>query len=301
LIPEIQAEADAVLQKGRPLNDELRKLNPRLDRREEELKAQRSALEGELDQLNEQIRRLSGCLSVVVNFLKISRLGRERQEVIGQLKVIQQELKRVREEWQEAQSQTQAQQETLQAQWQAHTLKTAQLQGELDYLDEDASREGLALRRAVRHLMDNLKEPIACPADDIRGQLGALAELNILTDDYQKGLGSVGSFMSVLDGITEGLTRFNESVRGLIEEQRMHSAHLPELHTSVPGEVLAFHEQWGDLAQRVQDESRLCTHPAEFLAFVGPALEGNLSELNIRAMFDGLGQALDRATSRWEA
>ena len=299
LIPEAQAQADRTLQEGQRLSDKLRKLNPRLDRREEELKAQRAALEEELAQFNEQIHRLSGCLGVVLNFFKISRLDRQRQQAIGQLKVIQQELKKVREEWQEVQHQTQAEQETLQGQWQELILKLAQLQGELDHLDEEANRQALALRRAVRYVIDNLKEPIACPADDIKHELDAMVKLNIQTDDYQEGLGSVGSFMSVLDGIIEGLKRFNESVQGLINEQRMHSSYLPKLHISVPDRVLLFSEQWDNLARKVRDDRHLCANPAEFVAAVRPVMEEDLSEANVKAMFEGLGRALKRSTRRW--
>jgi chromosome segregation ATPase len=299
LIPNTQTEADQTLQEGQRLQTRLRALNPRLDQREEELKAQRSVLEGELAELNEQIRRLSGCLSVVLNFPKINRLGRRRQEAVGELKVIQQELKRVREEWREAQVQTQGEQEALQTKWQELALRLARLHGELDYLDEEANREALALRRAVRYVMDHLKEPVSCPASELQGELDAMVELNRQTDDYQAGLGSAGSFMSLLDGIMEGLRRLNESVQGLVEEQRMHSSHLSALSISVPGEVLAFHRQWPVLARKVHDESRLCAHPAEFVAVVQPVMDEDLSESNIRAMFGGLGQALERATSEW--
>lgn len=299
LIPETQAEADRALQQGQELTEGLRKLNPRLDRREEKLKAQGAALEGELTQLNEQIRRLSGCLVVAVNFFKINKLDRQRQKVIGQLKVIQQELKKVRDEWQEVQQQTQAERETLQAQWQESTLEVAQLQGELDYLAVDGNREPLSLRRAARHVVDNLKAPIPCPASDIKAELDAMVELNVRTDDYQVGLGSVGSLLSLLDGITEGLSRFGESVQGLIEEQRMHSAYLPGLHISVADDASAFHEQWVSLAKRVQDDGRLCANPTEFLAAVRPVIEKDLGEANIQAMFNSLGQALNQATQNW--
>jgi chromosome segregation ATPase len=299
LIPETQAEADRTLQQGQELIAKLRKLNPRLDKREEKLKAQGAALEGELDQLNGQIRRLSGCLGVVFNFFKIGKLDRQRQQVIGQLKVVQQELKKVRDEWQESQGQVQSEQDSLQAQWQELTLKLAQLQGELEYLDAESNREALALRRAIRYVIDHLEGPIPSPASDIKDELDRMVELNVQTDDYQEGLGSVGSLLSVLDGITEGLSRFGESVEGLIEEQRMHSAHLPDLDVTVPDKVRAFHAQWDDLAQKVRDDGRLCANPAEFLAIVRPVMEKDLSEARIKAMFDGLGQALDDATGRW--
>lgn len=92
----------------------------------------------------------------------------------------------------------------------------------------------------------------------------------------------------------------NESVRGLIREQKMHSSYLPKLNVSVPDEVLGFHEQWDGLHQKVCDDRRLCAHPAEFVAAIGPVMEENLSEANIKAMFEELGQALKRATSRWK-
>ena len=46
LVPEAQAEADRTLQQGQELTAKLRQLNPRLDRREEELKAQGADVAG---------------------------------------------------------------------------------------------------------------------------------------------------------------------------------------------------------------------------------------------------------------
>jgi hypothetical protein len=299
LIPNTQTEADLTLRQGQELTDKLRQLNPRLDQREEELKAQGTSLEQELNQLNEQIRSLSGCLGVVLHFFKINKLDRQRQQVIGQLKVVQQELKKVRDEWRESQQQIKTEQEALQAQWQERTLKLARLQGELDYLDAEVNRQALALKRATRHVIDYLKDPIPCPASDVKAELDAMVELNIQTDDYEEGLGSVSGLLALLDGVTEGLTRFNESVNGLVNEQRMHSSYLSKPHIAVPNDVLTFHEQWDTLAKKVQDDGRLCARPTEFLDIVRPILERDLSETHIRAMFESMGQALKDATSDW--
>jgi chromosome segregation ATPase len=299
LIPETQAEADEALDDGGRLTKKLRQLNPRLDEREEKLKAQRADLEGELVRLNDQIRDLSGCLGVVIHFPKISRLDRQRQQVIGKLETVQEELREVRQEWQTYQGQIGADQEALQTTWQEATLKLAQLQAELAYLDDEVSREALARRRAVRNVVDHLKEPIPCSVESLQGELDSMVELNVLTDDYQAGLGSVGSFMSVLDGIIEGLRRFNESVDGLSKEQRMHSSYLPKLDVSVPDEVLVFHEQWDGLRNKVRDEGHHCARPAEFVALVQPVMENGLGEANIQGMFEGLGDALSHATKRW--
>ena len=299
LVPDTQAETDLTLEEGQRLTKELRELNPVLNEPEEKLKAQRAALEEELGQLNDQIRRLSGGLGVVINFFKITKLDRQRQRAIGKLEAIQQELKEVREEWQTFELDTQDEQQSLQARWQELTLRLARLQGELDYLDDEASREALALKRAVRYTIDNLKEPVACHVPDLRLELDAMVELNIQTDEYHEGLGSVSSLLSLLDGVTEGLNRFRESVQGLISEQNMHSAYLPKLSVIVPGEVLTFHENWHGMRQRVQDDRRLCVYPKEFSAAVRPVIEEDMSQARIAAMFEGLGQALKRATQGW--
>jgi predicted nucleic acid-binding Zn-ribbon protein len=299
LIPETQAEADLALQQGQSLTKKLRALNPRLDQREEELKAEWAALKKELDQLNEQIRGLSGYLGVVINFFKINKLDRQRQQTIGQLKVTRKNLGQVREEWQKVQQETTTEQEALQTEWQELTLKLAQLQGEMDYLEVEANRDALALKRATRHVIGSLNEPIPCPASDVKGELDAMVELNIQTDNYQEGLGSVSSLLSLLDGIIEGLKRFDTSVQGIIGEQRMHSAYLSKLHITIPDDVAAFHKQWDGLVQKVQDDGRLCAQPTEFLDVVRPVIEKDLSTANIQTMFSSLGQALEHATRDW--
>ncbi|MCP4539240.1 MAG: hypothetical protein GY832_19055 [Chloroflexi bacterium] len=299
LILNTQTEADLILLQGQDQVEKLRKLNPNLNQREEELKAQGAGLEEELTQLNEQIRGLSGCLGVVFNFFKIGKIDRQRQQIIGQLKVIQQELGKVRDEWQGVQQQTQTEKEVLQANWQDLTLKLAQLQGELDYIDVEGNREALALKRATRYVIDNLKEPVLCPISDVAAELDTMIKFNIQTDDYQEGLGLVSGLLSILDGITEGLKRFDESVQGLINEQRMHGTYLSELRVGVSNDVSTFHSQWDNLAQKVRDDGRLCTQPAEFLDIVQPVIENELSDTNIQNMFNSLGQALKRATSAW--
>jgi hypothetical protein len=299
LIPEIQAEADRLLENGQYLTESLRELNPQLNRREEDLKARRAALEEELAQLNEQIRRLGSCTGVVINFGKISRLDRQRQQIIGELKAVHKDLKEVREEWQGTSMEIQAEQDDLQSQWQQKTLELSRLQGELNYLDDDNKRENLALKSATRDILDHLKEPIACPDQDLKGELDLMVELNNHSDTYQLGLGSVSGMIALLDGINQGLQRFKESVQGLIDEQRMHSSYLPRLKISLPEEVLDFHNQWDGLYQKVQDDRQICSDPETFLESIQPVIDQDLSEPAIKAMFDDLGQALKEATQSW--
>jgi hypothetical protein len=299
LILERRVEADHMVYEGQQLTAHLRETNPRLDREEEEYKAQRVVLRTELGELNNEIRRRSGCFVVVINFFKLSKLDRQRQKVIGQLQVIENHLKRVREEWDAAQEGTRSQQESLQARWQQLTLELAQMQGERDYLAEEDNREALALRRAIRYVIDNLKDDLACPVGEVKRELDRMGELNIQTDEYQDGLASVVSLLAMMDGVAEGMERFGESVDGLREEQRMHGEHLPKLRISVPDESIAFHGLWIELAQKVRDDRHLAKNPSEFISAVQPVIEEDLSDARIEAMFTGMGEALERATSKW--
>ena len=299
LIPEAQVEADSTIEGGQRLTVELRELNPRLDREEELYKKRRGALRAELDQLNEEIRRLSGCFVVVLNYFKLNKLDKQRQKVIGQLQVVENHLKRVREEWDTAQEGTRSQQDALRARWQELTLELAEMQVERDYLASEEKRENLARRRAIRHVVDNLKDDVACSDAQVKVELDRMVQLNSQTDEYEDGLSSVVGLLAMLDGVAEGMRRFGESVDGLQEEQRMHGANLPKLAIEVPDEVLGFHQLWPRLAQQVRDDQHLAANPDEFISAVQPVVEDALSNDRIDAMFGALGKALEIATKKW--
>ncbi len=298
LIPQTQAEADEVLAQAQEQTRSLRQLNPKLDEREETYKAQRAALETKLAELNSDISQRSRGLGFITHFVSIAKLDRQRHRILGQLETLAQNLKEVREEWQTRQQEFQAQQQALQDRWRELSLEVAELKRELTYLDDEAQRESLAVKRAIRHVLDNLKGPVPCP-DELRPGLQTMIELNIKTDDYQAGLGTVGGLIALLDSVGKGMDGFQESVEGLIGEQRMHSDFLPQLNVQLPDSVIAFHSQWDDLRAKMRDEARLCAHPAEFLEAAQEVIERDLSDEAVASMFDRLGQSLAEATTDW--
>ena len=298
LIPQTQAEADAVLAQAQEQTKALRQLNPRLDEREESYKAQRAALETKLAQLNSEISQRSRGLGFIICFISIAKLDRQRHRVLGQLEALARNLGEVRQEWQTSQQEFQAGQEALQSQWRELSLTVAELKRELAYLDDEVQREALAVKRAVRHALDNLKEPVPCPGD-LRPGLNAMIGLNIKTDAYQEGLGTVGGLIALLDSVGKGMDSFQESVGGLIGEQRMHGDFLPRLKVRLPDSVIAFHKQWDGLRARMRDDARLCAHPTEFLEAARPVIQRDLSDEAVTSMFNSLGQALTEATEKW--
>lgn len=298
-LPQRRQAADEILQQAQAEITALRNLNPRLDREEEELKAEKSTLEARLAALNDEIRSKSRGLGVVTNFVSITRADRERQRTIGKLEALAGSLLKVRKEWDEERRTVEEHQAELQDRWQLESIAVARLQAELDQLDDDQAREDLALRRATRQVLDDLKEPAPTPDPALAAALEDMTVLNVQTDAYHEGLASVGGLIGLLGGIKSGLEAIARSVEGLVREQKMHSAYLKPLDFQLSARAEAFHKQWVTLKGQFSDEAAIGAHPAAFSAAVRPLLEGPLSQASIEAMFGDLGKMLERASAAW--
>lgn len=298
-LPQRRQAADATLQQAQEQMARLRALNPELDREEEELKGQKAGLEAQLAALNDQIRSQSRGLKLVRHFPSILRADRERQRIVGKLEALAQSLYNVRRRWEQESARIREEQQALQERWQLESIAVARLQTELDQLDDEAFRHDLALRRAIRHVLDGLKVPIPGSDPELDAGLAQMIELNIQTDAYHEGLAGVGGLIGLLRGIRSGLEAIHESVQALYEEQKMHSAYLAPLDFQLPASVEQFHKQWPDLARRFVDEKTIGQHPAGFCAEIEPLLQGPLSEPAIEATFQDLGKAIERAAAAW--
>lgn len=298
-LPRRQQAADELLTQAQVELAELRALNPRLDAREEELKSERAKLESLLEGLNEAIRRKSRGFGVVRHFLSITRDDRQRQRIVGKLELINDSLLQVRREWEDKHEETRASQAKLQEQWQLESIAVARLQSELDQLDDRFRCEDLALRRAIRHVLDALKEPVSSSDAKLAAGLKEMVELNVQTDAYHEGLASVGGLIGLLRGIISGLQAIHKSIDGLRREQEMHSAYLRPLDFALPARVEAFHKQWPTLARQFHDEKTHAAQPAAFAIAIQPLLEGPLSQASIESMFNDMGAMIERATANW--
>lgn len=298
-LPDRRQEADETLQEAQAQMARLRALNPQLNQEEEDLKGEKGRLEAELAELNDQIRSQSRGLKLLRHFPSVLRADRERQRIIGKLEAIGQSLYNVRRRWDQEQKQIRQEQEALQERWQLESIAVARLQAELDQLDDEVLRRDLALRRAIRHVLDGLKVPTPGSDSELEAGLAEMIELNIRTDAYHEGLASVGGLIGLLGGIHDGVGAISQSIEALEEEQKMHSAYLKPLDFHLPDGVRAFHEQWPVLAERFVDEKTIGQHPADFSAEVEPLLTGPLSEAAIEATFQELGKAIERAAAAW--
>ncbi|MBN1657761.1 MAG: hypothetical protein JXA93_05135 [Anaerolineae bacterium] len=298
-LPRRRAAANELLQQAQAELAHMRQLNPQLDKEEEALKQQKSGLEAQLADVNETIRARSRGLGVVRNFFEITRADRERHRILGKLEAVNESLFGVRKRWEEERNKIEEHQASLQEEWQLENVAVARLQAELDRLDDEAQRRDLAVRRAIYHILDHLKTPVAGGAPDLDARVSEMVELNIRTDAYHDGLASVGGLIGLLRGIDSGLEAIGKSIDGLKREQEMHSTYLKPLDFRLPESVEAFHKRWPELARRFVDEKTVGQHPSEFAAEVAPLLEGPLSQRSIETMFNAMGAMIERATSAW--
>jgi len=298
-LPARKEAADGLLADAQEQLTAMRALNPRLDAREEELKAEKAQLEANLEELNEEIRKNSRGLGVVLHFIAITKADRQRHHILGQLEALNSSLHHVRLEWQREQDKVESQQEAYQETWQLESIAVARLQSELDQLDDRGRRELLALQRAAHKELDAIKEPSPGPIAELNAGLQEMIDLNIQTDAYHEGLASVGGLIGMLRGIDSGMGAIHKSIEGLYDEQRMHSAYLKALNFDLPANVDAFHQQWPALSKQFSDEEAIGQSPTEFAANVKPILEGPLAQDRIEAMFNDLGKMIERATAGW--
>ncbi len=298
-LPQRRQAADRILQQAQAEMAELRSLNPRLDRQEEELKEEKSRLEARLAALNDEIGHKSRGLGVVRHFRSISRADQERQRAIGQLEALASSLQKVRKEWDEQRQAVQKHQTELQEKWQLESIAVARLHAELDQLDDAQAREDLALRRTIRQVLDDLKEPVPVQDPELSAALQDMAALNVQTDAYHEGLASAGGLIGLLGGIRSGLGAIAQAIEGLEREQEMHREYLKPLDFRLTASAEAFHDLWEPLSNRFTDEATVGAHPADFSAAVRPLLANSLSQASIEAMFGDLGKMIERAAAAW--
>jgi hypothetical protein len=288
-----QGEADAKIAAVQAGIAEIRALNPRLDQREEQLKAMIAFRTQALHDLNAKVSKLAAGLGFALHFSKIHTLDNDRHRLVGQLETLNEDLVKVRKEWQEKHDASEANQAQEQAAWQGMMVEVGRLKAERDSLSVDP--EAKSRRRAMLYVLDNLKSlPGADP------ELQKMAALNIQTDDFQSALGAVAGLMGTVSGVRQGLQGLAASVSALIDEQTRNSQYLPALNLDVPDAAAAFDRQWDELIACVRDEKALAQHPTDFVRATRPFVEERLTKERIGAYFDALGGALKSATAGWK-
>lgn len=271
----------------------LKQSNPRLNAREEELKATVDETRAAVEEKTRQWRAAGSGLGWLVQPGKVRKLRHELEALTAKLSNMSARLTEVRNSWVALEQKADEGEQRLQEAWRLRTAEIARLNRELGRLQKEFET---VCREAA---LDELLNAIAAPKDggqpDFDAKLAEIVRLHDETNSYEAGIAQVAELMGMMKGLCEGLTRMKESVASVKAEQDMHSE-LANLKFEAPEPVLSFHQIWDRLRPVVLDEKQAAEHPREFAANVKQAIGDWLSNDRIDLMFNALGAELKRAT-----
>ena len=295
-VGSLRKKADEALLQAQREIKALRTANPKLDLREEDLKARIVALGDETKGLDDQLHSLrSFPLGWLTNMGKRRKLKKRREDVQSKHARMVLALNNVREKWVTAKKEAEERQAALRQQWEETSVEASQRQARQDLLSNNA--EQLSIQRGLEQTLITMEDP---PVKD--GELGealqAMAKLNQTKAAYEQGLRTVAEVLGLLKGLHEGMNRFLQSVDKVYEEQKRYK--LKPLTVHLPSEVDEFHEMWLPFRKLVKNEKYMGQHPLVFSREVKNFTAEHLGDDKIEAIFVGMGEALKRATKAWE-
>ncbi|NLX35533.1 MAG: hypothetical protein GXY68_02460 [Chloroflexi bacterium] len=289
-----RAEMDQQAAAAEAARQELRKSNPKLDKREEGLKARIVKLQNQYAELYEQEEQLGGALSWLTAGGKLRRLRREQKQVKEQQAKALADLEKVRTEWAEQVKTIGEAQAELGARWQKLGIEVARDEARLSFLS--ANTGALAEQNAIQRLLEELDAPPPV-AGELGVKLGELAEHNRIRAQYEQGMADVSLSLGLMQGIGTGLEKFGASVSKVVGEQRRYN--LAQVQVPVPASAAVINQTWKFVADKLHDEDYMGRNPLAFSEVIAKYVSNRLTETTIQRFFEELGAALNRATSAW--
>jgi len=294
-IAELQERSDTLLRQGQQAIDSLKRANPELNEREEQLKARMAAYQTEFAEAYEQLERLQRPpLGWLTNWGQVRKLQREQERIKREQAATLNELRQVRQAWTTRLQEISNAQAELREQWQQVSVELAQAQARRQHLE--ANLEALVQQAALQRVFEELDEPPAVPGE-LGEKLAELVQHNKTRRMYEQGLASVAETLGLTKGVGEGLARFQKSVGTVLEEQQRFG--LKPVNVVLPEHVVALNEIWSQLRAKVQDEKQMGRFPMEFSQIVKGYIEENLTDAQIQSLFEVMGEALSAATKAW--
>ena len=295
-VSESRSKMDKLTEQAQEATKALRGENPDLNNTEEEIKAELQESEDEYARLYEQIDKLdNGPFGWLTHAGQLSKLkGQQGTAKRKQAKLLNR-LREVRQEWQEKITAAGERQSLFRKEWEDISVKTAQAQGRLDYVQ--ANLDALAAQNAVQKTLEGLEQAPLVPGE-LGTALADLARRNQVRREYEVGLRAVAEALGLTKGVGEGMTRFQKSVATVLEEQRRYN--LKQIKVELPERVVQLNETWKALRTQVKDEKYLGKHPLEFSRIIDGAIKERLTDASIQDLFETMGHALDEATAAWK-
>jgi hypothetical protein len=298
VVQQGEARSEEILKRVRALRDELRTANPELDAQEEKLKQHVAELDALATQLDGQIASRARWFGTILRRAEIRGLGEQLKKVERQFEEATASLDNVRKDWATKLGATNEEDAALQAEWAANEVRVARLRQDLAVLTTDLAAE--AERRALFAMVAGSKSPPPTGDAELDASLAKVDQFSDRLDALEAAITAGSEMLGMLKGLGEGLDGFRKAVESVRAEGSSHSE-LPALFVEVPDFVVAFHAAWDELARYVVDEKQMAAYPEHFVHALRQLLDERLTSEGIERMFTEMGNALTRATERWNA
>lgn len=294
-IKTAKAEMDRIMAEGAQDREALRAANPRLNEREEDLKAKIVSLQNEYAALYEQEERLRAkAMGWLAHAGKLRRLKREQKACKKRQTEAIEALRQTRTDWVDRIQNTSATQAELSAKWQAIAVETAQDEARLSFLSQNTAE--LAEQNAIQRLLEELEVAPEVPGE-LGRKLAELVEHNHKRAAYEQGMADVSLSLGLMKGIGDGLSKLKRSVSKVVAEQRRYN--LAPTQVPVPASVAIINQTWKYVAEKVRDEKAMGQNPLAFSELIGKYVSRRLDSETIERFFEDMGAALNRATRVW--
>lgn len=294
-IAEGKAQSDELLAAAQEHTEVLRHANPQLNAQEETLQAQVVEYQDAYAHAFEREEALRGeSWNPLSHWGEIRRLKKQQQEAKRQQQEHMAKLRLLRQEWLDRVKEAGDKQSALREEWQQVQVETAEAQTRRDHLRDNF--DTLALEATYQRVLEELAEPPEVPGE-FGEQLADLARRNAVRASYERALEVSAEFLGRTRGVATGLEKFGSSVASVVREQRRYN--LRNVPVRIPPLVHELLGIFDSVRARFQDQSRYARQPDEVSALLDSYNRTRLSDGNIQALFETMGEELNRATAAW--
>jgi len=334
-LDELHEQLDTVTREQKKVNknrdsllDDITKKNRTLDTREEVLKKRIAGLDTKIDEYNRTIDTLNSGLGFLMNFFRMRKIQKTKEDILGERAVLIEEIEEVRDKWLTAHAESTGTENTLIEEWNNNNVQQSILAEKIRYLHDN--RPELVNKAALHAVLTShpwkgiqpeggLPEdiPASCTVcglqntaqqyfcrycgsrfagdrTDVSGSLTEIGELNEVYTVLETGMKQSVSFLALMKGILQGTKEFVKSVSSVKASQDQYSS-LPALRIAVPETSAAFAEKIKELSASLEsgDYER---HPLDFSDRVREYSDSVFTEKNISQFFNAMGEELNKAT-----
>ncbi len=318
-------EAEAIRTTSGRAEKRIRGRNTRLDREEEELKERNAALLEAIDVYNGRIKGLGSGFGFFVNFFKMRPLAEEKARLDQEHGDIAARIEALRSRWLLEEGRHVGREGERTTQWTDLEHEAATLSARIEALE--AKRSDILVRSTVERVVRDRRPAegeseagsAPCPRcnmpnppshhfchicarrlgddrEDFDGSLQEMTEINRHYDRFSSGMEACQEIIGLVRGLTSGVEAFTKSVADVQASEDKYP--LSKLQIDVPQGSREFGAQFDRLANFAGQDYSL--HPALFADRFNQYFADVLTETNIKAFFETMGEELTRqAEAQW--